>query len=119
MTLPRIKTHTNDFDILLFQVGDAIAETASFLRATRRIVFRIKVEQDYFFPDDIRHFPGFAILIFAFNQGSFFAGLWRFGCVTPNQGSGRQEKRSEQGDRASGSNLHRIMEMTIVYESFV
>src|SRR6187455_2884442 len=41
-----VETNTNDFDAVLFQITDAIAEAASLLGATGRVVFRIKIEQN-------------------------------------------------------------------------
>ncbi len=60
-----VETDTDDFDAVLLQIADGIAEAASLLGATRRVIFRIKVEDDDFLAAGVSEIPGFSFLGFA------------------------------------------------------
>jgi len=77
MALWRVKTHADNFDVILLEIRDAIAKTARFFRTTRRIVLRIEIEQHDLLADFIRQFPGLSVLVFTLDEWRFVADFRR------------------------------------------
>src|SRR6185436_10936447 len=105
MAVGGIEAHANNLDVVLLELVHAVAETASFFSAARRVIFGIEIEQNNFFADLISELPIFAILILAFDQGGLIADFWSFSGLR-GKGEGGKDERCQQRNGTNGMNFH-------------
>jgi len=105
----RVEAHAADLDSGLLQIGHPVAQPARFLRAARRVVLRIEINQDDFFSGMIRELPSPAVLIPALDKRGLVPGFRRLG--PPPVDRGQDERGDECKNETEGRDgLHRRVE---------
>src|SRR5262245_31355460 len=100
-----VEADTNDFDTILFQIADAVAEAACLFGTTRRVVFRIEIEQHNLLAGGVGKLPGFTLFGFAGDERGFIAD---FRTRVGGSGLSRNESRREQEARDDGNSSERF-----------